>query len=284
MAAAQSASFFRLGQSWIGLTLIAVFWPLNWTLPGTPTAYFFFPLWLGYTLVIDGLVASRTGTSFLTRSRARFVLLFIVSSPGWWLFEWINHRTHNWQYLGAERFSGLEYFTLSTISFSTVMPAVFESTEFVRSFRFVERMRSWKRVAESPKARFVFLITGLAMFAMMLLWPRYCYPFVWISLALVLEAVNGSLIRSRSTLLHDLNRGDWRLVLSLALGALLCGFFWEMWNFYSFPKWIYHTPGAQFLHVFEMPLLGYLGYIPFAWELFGLWTLLTGGKKLFPEA
>jgi hypothetical protein len=49
---------------------------------------------------------------------------------------------------------------------------------------------------------------------------------------------------------------------------------WESWNFYSLPKWVYHTPGAQFLHVFEMPLLGYAGYIPFALELFALKSLL----------
>ena len=61
---------------------------------------------------------------------------------------------------------------------------------------------------------------------------------------------------------------------SLALGAVICGFFWEMWNYYSYPKWIYHTPGAQFLHVFEMPLLGYGGYVPFALELCALKNLL----------
>ena len=47
-----------------------------------------------------------------------------------------------------------------------------------------------------------------------------------------------------------------------------------MWNFYSFPKWIYHTPGAEFFYIFEMPLLGYLGYLPFAWELFSLRNLV----------
>lgn len=60
----------------------------------------------------------------------------------------------------------------------------------------------------------------------------------------------------------------------LSLGALICGFFWEMWNYFSFPKWIYHTPGAEFLRVFEMPLLGYGGYIPFALVLYDLKSFL----------
>ena len=78
----------------------------------------------------------------------------------------------------------------------------------------------------------------------------------------------------RTYLLHPLIKGDCRPIISLSTGVLICGFFWEMWNYNSYPKWIYHTPGAEFLHVFEMPLLGYLGYIPFSWELFALRTIL----------
>ena len=66
--------------------------------------------------------------------------------------------------------------------------------------------------------------------------------------------------------------------MSLALGALVCGFFWEMWNYWSYPQWIYHTPGVEFLHVFEMPLLGYGGYIPFALELCALKNFLWPGS------
>jgi len=33
---------------------------------------------------------------------------------------------------------------------------------------------------------------------------------------------------------------------------------------------------VDFLHVFEMPLLGYLGYLPFAWELFAIYHFVIG--------
>jgi hypothetical protein len=56
----------------------------------------------------------------------------------------------------------------------------------------------------------------------------------------------------------------------------MCGFFWEMWNFYSYPKWMYYLPIADFLHIFEMPVLGYSGYIPFSIELFALYHLVAG--------
>src|ERR1041385_3385605 len=268
------ASRFRglPGQGWLGLMLIAVFWPLNWTLPGMRTAYLFFPLWLGYILTVDAWVFNRTGDSLWTRSRRNFVLLFVASSPIWWIFEWINSRTGNWEYVGSAHFTLFQYYLLSTISFSTVMPAVFETAELIRSFEWVSKFEAAPRVNETRRLNFALLCGGLCALALTLKWPKYFYPFVWVAIVLILEPLNSWF--GRDTFLKWLNRGDWRPIISLSTGALMCGFFWEMWNFYSSPKWVYHTPGAQFLHLFEMPLLGYIGYIPFALELFALKSLL----------
>jgi hypothetical protein len=266
-------------QGWLGLILLAGCWPLNWTLPGVRTAYLFFPLWLGYILFVDALVRWRAGTSLWTRSRRGFILLFILSVPGWWLFEFINHRTANWEYLGAGSFTPLEYYALCTVSFSTVMPAVFETAELVRTFRWVQSLRPGTRIPDTPRLNWGLLFSGLVMLVLTLLWPKFFYPFVWISLVFIFEPLNRRL--GRRHFLEWLKDGDWRPVLSLSLGALICGFFWEMWNFRSWPQWIYHTPGANYLHVFEMPLLGYGGYIPFALELFALKNLLWArGPKL----
>jgi hypothetical protein len=311
-------------QGWLGLALLVVCWPLNWTLPGMRTAYLFFPLWLGYILVVDVLVLGRTGSSLWHRARWQFALLFVVSAPVWWIFEAINSRTANWEYLGSDQFTVLEYYLLCTLCFSTVMPAVFETAELVRSFRWMDRFASGPRlgsaealplpgaamteeakaacdsrpmvirtllcprtgtlrrsgpVAGAQTLHLGLFLGGLVMLALTLLWPRYFYPLVWISLVCILDPLNRWL--GRPHLLADLDRGDWRPVASLSLGALICGFFWEMWNYHSYPKWIYHTPGAQFLRVFEMPLLGYGGYIPFALELFALKSFLwPGGPRL----
>lgn len=256
----------------MGLLLLAVCWPLNWTLPGLRTAYLFFPLWLGYILVMDALVLARAGTSLWTRSRRDFVLLFVASAPVWWLFEMVNRRTGNWEYLNTSTLTPFEYYTLCTLSFSTVMPAVFETAELMRTLRWTALFAARKPVLPTRRLCLGLLLTGMVMLALTLLWPKFCYPFVWISLALIFEPVNRWL--GRRHLLEWLQRGDWRPVLALSLGALLCGFFWEMWNYWSCPKWIYHTPGAGFWHVFEMPLLGYGGYVPFALELYGLLNFL----------
>jgi hypothetical protein len=259
--------------------LVAVLWPLNWLLPGLRTAYLFFPLWVGYILTIDALVLARSGTSLLTRSRRDFLLLFVLSAPAWWIFEIINQRTQNWEYLGRHNFTDLQYFLLCSLSFSTVMPAVFETAELVRTFPWTARLTAGPRIGRNTRAPVIFFVSGALMLAVLWIWPRHFYPFVWLSLAFLLEPIN--LWLGRRHFLEHLRQGDWRVVISLSLGALICGFFWELWNYYSWPKWIYHTPGVEFLHVFEMPLLGYGGYLPFAWELYALRNLVWPRNNSF---
>jgi hypothetical protein len=266
------STVLRVPHGRAGAMLVALCWPLNWLLPGLRSAYLFFPLWLGYILIVDALVLSRGGVSLFTRSRRNFAGLFLTSAPAWWLFELINRRTHNWEYLGGERFSRFEYFVFSTISFSTVMPAVFETAELVRTFRWMDRFTSRRRIQPTGGVYTAMLSVGLVMLAITLAWPERFYPGVWGSVFLILEPVNVWL--GRRHLLEGVQVGDWRALAALSTGALICGFFWEMWNFYSYPKWIYHTPGVEFWHLFEMPLLGYGGYIFFAWELYALKNFL----------
>ena len=255
-------------HGWAGLVLVAIFWSLNWSSEGPRTHVFFFPLWLGYALAVDGLVVVRRGSSICTRSWRAFGVLFVLSAPAWWLFELFNWRTQNWQYIGSELFTDLEYALLATLAFSTVMPAVFESAELVRSFSWVERMQPGPRVPGSRPVTTRIFISGCLLLVAIALFPTYFYPFIWATMFCLIEPVNVWL--GRPSLFDSLAERDWRPAVSLALGALLCGFFWEFWNFYSFPKWTYHTPGVDFWHIFEMPLLGYIGYLPFGLELYAL--------------
>src|SRR5512147_3050367 len=127
-------------HGWLGLSLIVIFWILNWTLSGPRTHWVFFPLWLGYCLAMDGLVFWRTGTSLLKRSPRKYAGLFLVSAPAWWIFELLNLRTQNWMYIGVELFTPLQYVFWTTLSFTTVIPAVFGSAEFVASFDFMKHL------------------------------------------------------------------------------------------------------------------------------------------------
>src|SRR5437868_3086562 len=174
----------------MGLVLLAVCWPLNWMLPGVRTAYLFFPLWLGYIFVVDALVWMSAGNSFWSRSRKDFVLLFCLSAPVWWLFELINLRTANWEYLGRDLFSPLQFNLLCTLSFSVVVPAVFETAELIQTFRWTKHLRSGPRVHGTAPILVALFIVGLGMLISLLVWPRIFYPFTWVSLVFIFEPIN----------------------------------------------------------------------------------------------
>jgi hypothetical protein len=261
-------------HGWLGLVLVAVFWILNWTLSGLRTHWGFFPLWLGYCLTVDALVFWRTGSSLLSRSWRNYVGLFIVSAPVWWLFEALNLRTQNWFYAGAEFFSPLAYGLLTTLSFTTVIPAVFGTAELVASFDFIKRLKPGPVVATDKRTTLSFFIAGWLMLALMLAWPRIFFPFLWLSLYFIFEPINVWL--GNRSLAEWTQKGDWRPVVTLWVGVLVTALFWEMWNYYSYPKWIYDVPWGNWLHIFEMPALGYGGYLPFALELYALYHLVAG--------
>ena len=263
-------------HGWVGLGLVAVIWPVNWILAQSVpvTSFLFFPLWLGYALAIDGVNLARTGTSLVARSAQKYVGLFLVSAPAWWLFEVLNWRMQNWRYEGRELFTDLEYFVLSTLSFSTVIPAVFGTAEFIASTRFGRRAKHGPVITKSAAAIRGYSLLGLVTFAAMIAWPKIFFPLFWLSLYFIFAPINA--ILGHRSLSERTRFGDWRPIVALWLGTLICGFFWEMWNWFSYPKWIYQIPWADWLHIFEMPLLGYGGYLPFGMEIFALYHLVVG--------
>lgn len=255
-----------LARVFAGLLLVAVAWPLNWLLEGLRTHLFFFPLWLGYVLFVDGMCALWRGTSLCARSPRGFLLLFPLSVPLWWVFEAANLRLANWIYVGREHFSDLEYALLGSLSFSTVVPAVLVTAELVRGAGWIEPFARGPRLSAGPGLSAALLALGLILLVLLLVWPRACYPLLWVSGVFLLEPV--CRWRGRRSLLDDLERGDWRPWVALWTAGLSCGFFWELWNVNAYPKWVYDTPGVEGPKLFEMPLLGYLGYLPFSLEVF----------------
>jgi hypothetical protein len=236
------------------------------------TLYLFFPLWLGLVLLLDGWMLIRTGSSIASRSKGHFLSLFLFSVPIWWVFEMLNLRTRNWEYRGDVVQNEWLFLMSAALAFSTVVPAVLEAAEVVRSFRWIGRLPHGPQLRPTARNAGILFLAGSAMLILLLVKPKFFYCFAWTSLYCLMDAVN--IWRGSPSLLTYTARGDWRPVLALGLGGLGCGFLWEMWNSCSYPKWVYHTPGVQRLHVFEMPLLGYLGYIPFAWEIHALHSFL----------
>ncbi len=261
-------------HGWVGVALALVFWAVNWEASGLRTYWAFFPMWAGYCLAVDGLVLWRTGTSLFARDWRKYVGLFLVSAPVWWIFEALNLRTQNWSYTGVSGFTPLAYAFWTTLSFTTVVPAVFGTAELAASFGWVKRLGRGPIIRPDRPTTVSFFALGWVMLALLLIWPNIFFPFIWFSLYFLIEPLNVWL--GHRSLVDWLRDGDWRPVIAVWVGVLITAFFWEMWNYFSYPKWIYHVAWGGWLHVFEMPLLGYGGYLPFALELYAFYHFITG--------
>jgi hypothetical protein len=242
-------------------------WVVAWSGPEPFRYHTFFPLWLGYIIAIDGLAQMVSGTSLIQRLRFRFLWFFAISIPIWWLFEAANDRLENWRYVVPHEYSWLAYHAEASLDFSTVVPAIFVTAELVRS-TVMQRPIRWIRIDPGPEALGAISGLGAALFTATMFWPDLLFPFVWISLFLFVDPIVRSL--GGRAISRPLAAGRWDPIVVLFLATLICGFFWEMWNSRSMPKWTYQIDYADWLRVFEMPLLGYGGYLPFGLEVFSL--------------
>ena len=136
----------------------------------------------------------------------------------------------------------LEYAFWSTLSFTTVIPAVFGSAELISSFQFWKGVGSGPRIRPDRKTTLIFFLTGWLMFGLMWVWPETFLP-ICLDLGLFHpgadQCLAGQSHAGEYTGGRELATGAGALV-----GVLLTGFFWEMWNFFSFPKWIYRCRGG----------------------------------------
>lgn len=192
----------------------------------------------------------------------------------WWYFEYLNRFVENWHYIGIAELGGGAYVLHSTLAYATVLPAVVSTSEWLHSVLQpgpsgppVRLARAWAR----PLAWLTLLTACLAL-ALIGVFPNQLYSLLWIAPLLLLVALQ--VLMGERTLLYPVMQGDWRALYLPALAALQCGLLWEMWNYYSAAKWVYAIPYVQRFEIFEMPLLGYAGYLPFGIECAAVASLI----------
>lgn len=266
-----------VAQICAGLILIGAFWYMAWAQTGPLRHHTFFPLWLGYILLVDAISLITAGSSLSRRMGRRFLLLFVVSIPFWWLFEAANARLGNWTYVLPHEYSFFRYRLEASLAFSTVVPAVFVTAELVR-YALIRRQVMWISLRPDRRGLLWIAGSGVVAFFMVMTLPDLFFPLVWISLFFVFDPIS-NLLGGRS-ISGQVADGRWDTVLVVFIATLICGFFWEMWNIRAMPKWEYDIAYAEWLHVFEMPILGYGGYLPFGLELYAAVSLLDRVLKL----
>ncbi|MBI4788794.1 MAG: hypothetical protein HY782_17315 [Chloroflexi bacterium] len=292
-------------HGWIGLTLLAIFWPLNWLAGDGRTYWCYVPLWWGLALTIDALCLCSRGTSLLTRDWRKYLGLAGISIPAWWMFEALNNvLAQNWYFVGGHLFTDMPLGILGTLALSALMPVMFGSAEWIagrwankscgersRTIAATHGKVGLRRLGSDRvgglccelqrfqppvlrRTRLLMFAIGAILLTFVILVPRYAYAFIWLALFLMIEPINDW--RGYSSLLRWTARGDWRPVVYIALGGLVAGFFSELWNWQSNPKWMYDVPWFNFGHIFELPLLGYFVFLSVGLELHAVYRLVMG--------
>jgi hypothetical protein len=251
---------------------------------GEPTvARWFTPIvWTGYVLFVDALTARFTGRSYLTTDRIEGVLVALASVTCWWLFELYNAPRFWrggadaeglwWHYHGLEsnlflRRIGYDW------SFATIFPAMFLTAAVLRATVFRRaRLRAWR-----PPSRGLGLAVAAGALSVVLplvVVSSWLVPLVWAGWVLLLEPMNFR--RGRPSWLADLGEGDASRLLGLLGSGAICGVLWEFWNYWAATRWTYTVPYLGGTKIFEMPVLGYLGFPPFALEAYAMYHWLRG--------
>jgi hypothetical protein len=266
---------------WFGLAWMLAAWVAAWTrFPALAPIqrHTYVMIWAGYIVMVLALTQRRAGTCGLTRCPAALAGLAACSAVFWWGFEFLNRGVQNWFYQNVEGFSPFEYALMATLSFTTVLPAVLGTHDWLATMpRLTAGLEDWGRIrlARPRLAGAGFALAGAVGLFCLPVFPNVLFPLLWLApLALLCGLLAAA---GEETLFDALGRGDWRTLVRLSMAALICGGFWEMWNMYSLARWVYDVPYVGRFHVFEMPLLGFAGYGPFGWEcaavamVFGLW-------------
>lgn len=265
-----AALAFGIGAWVLAWTRFAWFRPLQ--------SFTFSPLWVAYIGVVNALTQRRSGRCLLTEASGRMLLLAAASAVFWWYFEYLNRFVQNWTYLGVDNLSAGAYALFATLPFATVLPAIVSTEEWLATFpRLTAGLATFRPVRLPPAAGVWLCAIGAAALLALPCFPNALFPLLWIAPALLLAGQ--ALGRGRPCVLDGMAAGDLSRLVRLALAGLVCGFFWEMWNCWSLAKWQYAVPYVNRFHIFEMPVLGYAGYLPFGIECALVADALLGRRR-----
>jgi hypothetical protein len=269
-------------HGWVGLGIVVGAETLLLAREPIVAGWFTPIVWTGYVLFADGLAARLTGRSYLTTDRVEGLLVALASIGCWWLFELYNAPRFWrggadaaglwWRYHGLEpnlfvRRVGYDW------AFATILLGLFLTAAILRVTVFARaRVTPWR---PSPRMLGLAVAAGAVSVAMPLLFvSAWLVPLVWIGWALLLEPLNYR--RGRPSWLADLTRGDASRLLALLTSGVVCGVLWEFWNYWATTRWTYTVPYLGSVKIFEMPVLGYLGFPAFALECFAMYHWLRG--------
>ena len=218
---------------------------------------------------MDSLNFRRNGTSPLSESRTIFFKMAFFSVFLWLIFELFNLRLTNWSYFSVPESRWVRWLGCF-LAFATVIPAVKEFSVFFESYLKEKKLLGF-RLKTTPVVFRLSYLLGMLGCLLPLVWPKLFFPLVWLFLIFLCDPINYRL--NNRSLLKDFEKRDWSRFWSWVLAGFANGILWEFLNFWSGSHWEYSLPYFNFGKIFQMPVLGYLGFLPFALEIFVVYEL-----------
>lgn len=234
-------------------------------------SWFYYFAWWPYILIVDSTIYKIKKNSLMMNRTGEFFLMLFWSVFIWTSFEAVNLVMKNWYYVNVipiQPFRWLGY----AFAYATVLPGLFETTELLESLGLFKDS-SVKPISLDKFWTTSIFIFGVACLFSVFFFPKFCFPLIWGSFTFLLEPVNYRW--GGQSILRDWENGTLRKFYLLLTAGLICGILWEFWNFWATTKWIYTVPFFDELKLFEMPLLGFLGFPPFAVECYVIYNFIS---------
>ena len=234
-------------------------------------SWFYCFAWWSYILTVDGVIFWTKGNSLISSRSKEFFLMIPWSIFIWLIFEAANLSLKNWSYIHLPH-SSLERWLGYAIAYGTVLPGLFETTELLETAGLFKNSTVRGRTVSS-RGQIPLVILGILCLASSVLFPQYCFSFIWIGFIFLLEPFNYRM--GGKSLLRNIEEGNPRCLYLLLAAGLICGLLWEFWNFWAPSKWIYTIPFFEETKGFEMPFPGFLGFPPFALQAYVMYNFIS---------
>jgi hypothetical protein len=224
------------------------------------TWYYLFAWW-PYILAAEAVLSRRNASLLLSRPR-RFLLLLPLSLAFWLFFEIFNFRLQNWHYLNVPTELPLRWAGYA-LSFATVIPGLLVTKTLLQEVG-LGRLSPSTPLPWLPRVIPWLYLIGALFLILPALWPRYFFPLVWGGVFFLVDPFLYR--RGEPSFIGQIAHGHWRQFFLWLYAGAVCGILWELWNFWAGARWYYTVPFVGDLKLFEMPVLGFFGFPPFALE------------------
>lgn len=255
------------------------------------------PLFWGAIIFFDGIVFRRTNGHSIIKDRPHtLIAMAICSIGGWAYFEYINYYVNeNWYYPFGDMISKEHFVIYSLLGSSALLTIAFELYMLLKTFPgLAVKYTKGPRITVNKFTWKVLLISSLLVMVLISVFPDELFFAIWLAPLILFMSMLELL--DIWTPFTPIKKGNWAPFALMCLTYFIQGVFHEGWNYFSAEHlagnqletynpafWVYSIPYVEAFKVFEMPVLGYFGYLPFGLYCWVVWIVYAYINGINPE-